>query len=131
VNQHKLKLFEDKKKATDMDERTSILIVDNDEELLPMLYEMFEAKGYLCEPCDSAQAAIECLNKSRFHIILADIAMPDMDGFELTERIKKLRPDMATILMTGFIDDFSYDRAIAAGASDFIKKTFYHERDYA
>jgi len=107
-----------------MDETTSILIVDNDEELLSMLHEMFEAKGYPCEPCASAQAAIACLNKSRFHIMLADIAMPDMNGFELTEIAKKLVPDMATILMTGFIDDFSYDRAIEAGASDFIKKPF-------
>ncbi|HWR58723.1 MAG TPA: diguanylate cyclase, partial [Thermodesulfovibrionales bacterium] len=45
-------------------------------------------------------------------------------GFELTERAKKMRPGMIVIVMTGFIDDFSYDRAIQAGASDFIKKPF-------
>jgi diguanylate cyclase (GGDEF)-like protein len=50
--------------------------------------------------------------------------MPGLDGFELTEKAKKLRPDMAVIIMTGFIDDFSYDRALEAGAFDFIKKPF-------
>lgn len=107
-----------------LDERTAIIIVDNDEAMLPILREMFESHGYRCETCTSSEAAIECLTKGHFHIMLADVAMPGMNGFELTEKARKFRPDMATIIMTGFIDDFSYDRAIDAGASDFIKKPF-------
>jgi diguanylate cyclase (GGDEF)-like protein len=106
-----------------MDEKT-IIVVDDDEILLPMLQEFFVYEGYRCETCTNAQAALELVNKIPVHIMVADIAMPDMNGFELTEEAKKLRPDMATILMTGFIDEFSYDRAMEAGASDFIKKPF-------
>ncbi|HAM53372.1 MAG TPA: hypothetical protein DCP92_22755 [Nitrospiraceae bacterium] len=107
-----------------MDERPSIIIVDNDKTLLLMLLEMFTSEGYRCETCTSAQAALELINKSCFHVMIADIAMPGMSGFELTEKAKKLRPDMVTIVMTGFTDDFSYDKAIEAGASDFIRKPF-------
>jgi diguanylate cyclase (GGDEF)-like protein len=56
--------------------------------------------------------------------MISDIVMPGMDGFELTEKAKKLRPDMLVIIMTGYTEDFSFDRAIEAGASDFIKKPF-------
>jgi DNA-binding NtrC family response regulator len=47
-----------------------------------------------------------------------------MNGFELTKKVKKLNPNMAVIIMTGFIGDFSYDDAIQTGATDFIKKPF-------
>jgi len=107
-----------------MDERPSIIIVDNDETLLVLFREMFASQGYHCETCTSAQAAVELINKTPFHYMLTDITMPGMSGLELTEKARKLRPHMVTIVMTGFIDDFSYDRAIEAGASDFIKKPF-------
>lgn len=107
-----------------MDERTSILIVDNDATLLTMLQEIFVSEGYRCETAASAQVALELINRAHFDIMVADIVMPGMTGIELTEKAKKLRPHMAAVVMTGFIDDFSYDRAIEAGASDFIKKPF-------
>ncbi len=106
-----------------MVERSSI-IVDDDESLLPMLKEMFLSEGYRCETATSAEFALELIRKTSFDIMLTDIALPGMKGFELTELAKKLRPDMAIIVMTGFIEDFSYDKAIEAGASDFIRKPF-------
>jgi two-component system cell cycle response regulator len=56
--------------------------------------------------------------------MITDIRMPDIDGFKLTEKAKKIRPDMAVIIMTAYIEEFSYDDAIEVGASDFIKKPF-------
>ena len=47
-----------------------------------------------------------------------------MSGFELTAKVKKIRPDTTIIIMTGLIDEFSYDDAMGAGASDFIRKPF-------
>lgn len=107
-----------------MDNKGSVLIVDNDRVLLGMLKEGLSTEGYLCETTTSTEAALEFINETFFDILVTDIIMPGMDGFELTEKAKRLRPDMAVVIMTGFIDDFSYDRAIEAGASDFIKKPF-------
>lgn len=90
-----------------MNEESSVIIVDNDEQLLPIFQEMFESHGYRCQTFTSAKTAIDCINKERFQILLADVAMPGMNGFELTEKAKKLRPDLAIIIMTGFIDEFS------------------------
>ena len=47
--------------------------------------------------------------------MIVDIKMPGMTGLELTERAKKIRPDMAAIVMTAYIEEFSYDSAIEVG----------------
>lgn len=107
-----------------MEKRGSVLIVDNNESLLNMLKAGLAQEGYECETTSSAQVALELIDDRPFDVLVTDIVMPGLDGFELTERAKKLRPEMAIIIMTGFIDEFSYDRALEAGAFDFIKKPF-------
>ncbi|MCL5422558.1 MAG: GGDEF domain-containing response regulator [Nitrospirae bacterium] len=107
-----------------MVKQSSIIIVDDDESFLNMLKERFVLEGYRCETATSAESALELIGKTFFDIMLTDISFPGMKGFELTEQARKLRPEMMVIIMTGFIDEFSYDGAIEAGASDFIKKPF-------
>jgi len=104
--------------------RDSILIVDDDETLLPMLKEGFELQGYRCEAARSGEAALKLVNNISFDVLVADIVLPGLKGFELIEKAKKLRPDMVAIIMTGFINKYTYDTAIEAGASDLIKKPF-------
>ncbi|MEW6001582.1 MAG: GGDEF domain-containing response regulator [Nitrospirota bacterium] len=107
-----------------MDEKSSVIVVDDDLNLLDILKNALSLEGYKCEVATSAASAIELIDKTPFDIMITDIVMSDMDGLELTEKAKRIRPNMAVIVTTGFIDDFSYDRAIEAGASDFIKKPF-------
>jgi YesN/AraC family two-component response regulator len=52
--------------------------------------------------------------------MITDIDMPEMNGLELVRRIKRLKPDIKAIVMTGLVNDFSWDEAMEAGASDFI-----------
>jgi diguanylate cyclase (GGDEF)-like protein len=101
-----------------------ILVVDDDSLILETLREGLSSRGYLCETAVDATTALEVISKRHFHSIVIDINLPDINGFELTGKVKKLIPDVAVIIMTGFIEDFSYDDAMQAGASDFIKKPF-------
>jgi len=107
-----------------MSDKNSILIVDDDETLLPMLKEGFELQGYRCEAARSGEAALELVKNISFDILVADIVLPGLKGFELIEKAKRLRPDTVAIIMTGFINKYTYDTAIEAGASDLIKKPF-------
>jgi diguanylate cyclase (GGDEF)-like protein len=107
-----------------MNDKDSILIVDDDETLLPMLKEGFELQGYLCEAARSGEAALELVNNTSFDVLVADIVLPGLRGFELIEKARRVRPDMVAIIMTGFINKYTYDTAIEAGASDLIKKPF-------
>jgi two-component system cell cycle response regulator len=104
--------------------RNSVIIVDDDPALLDVTESWLSLKGYRCETFSCAASALECIQKTSFDIMIADIALPDMDGFGLIKKVRKFKSDMAIIIMTGFIDEFSYDDAIEAGASDFIKKPF-------
>jgi diguanylate cyclase (GGDEF)-like protein len=107
-----------------MKESNSLLVVEDDENLLELLKNGFLLKGYQCETAKSGESALELIKNTPFDFLIADIILPGIGGFELTEKAKRMRPDMAVIIMTGFIDDFSYDKALEAGASDFIKKPF-------
>lgn len=107
-----------------MNRTGSIIIVDDDSDMRAALSEYFGLKGHACKAFPNAEDALTHLSKESADVMLTDIVMPGMKGLELAERAKRLRPDMNIIVMTGYIDDFSYDEAIAAGASDFIKKPF-------
>ncbi|MEW6419124.1 MAG: diguanylate cyclase [Nitrospirota bacterium] len=107
-----------------MDERNCILIVDDDVSLLGIFKTALLAKGYRCETAETVELALELINKTPFDVMITDIKMPGLTGIELTEKAKKIRPDMSVIIMTAYIEEFSYDDAIEAGASDFIKKPF-------
>ena len=107
-----------------MDHMNSVLIVDDDEGLLDMFQTALSIEGYRCETAATVERALDLIKNVAFDILIADIRMPGMTGLELTERAKKIRPDMAVIVMTAYIEEFSYDSAIEVGASDFIKKPF-------
>jgi diguanylate cyclase (GGDEF)-like protein len=107
-----------------MDFMNSVLVVDDDEGLLDMLKTALSIEGYRCEIASTVEKAIDLIKNVAFDILIADIKMPGMTGLELTERAKKIRPDLAAIVMTAYIEEFSYDSAIEVGASDFIKKPF-------
>jgi two-component system, cell cycle response regulator len=108
----------------ELDQKRSLLIIDDNADVLNSIEAGLVTQGYLCQTATSAQSALELINGTSFDLMITDIVLPGMDGFELTERSKKLRPDMPVIIMTGFTEDFSYERAIEVGASDFIKKPF-------
>jgi diguanylate cyclase (GGDEF)-like protein len=104
--------------------KRSVLIIDDDINLLKMITAGLVSEGYQCDTATNAESALELINQTSFDLMVTDIVLPGMDGFEITEKAKKIRPDMLVIIMTGFTEDFSYDRAIEAGGSDFIKKPF-------
>jgi two-component system, cell cycle response regulator len=101
-----------------------ILIVDDDISLLDIIISGLSLRGYQCKTSMSGNIALDLLSKGLFDIMLIDIGLPDMSGFELTAKVKKIKADLPIIVMTGFIEEFSYEDAIESGASDFIKKPF-------
>jgi diguanylate cyclase (GGDEF)-like protein len=107
-----------------MDKISSILIVEDDQSVLSVLMEGLSINGYHCETAPNAEEALNLFGKTSFDILITDIALSGMTGLGLTAAVKQLSPEIIVIAMTGYIDDFNYDEAIEAGASDFIKKPF-------
>lgn len=104
--------------------RKRILIVDDDLVLLDMLQSGLSVIGYTCETAADGATALESIRKSAFHAMVSDIVLPDINGFDLAKKVRTSNSDIAVILMTGLSGEFSYEDAMKAGASDFIKKPF-------
>ena len=101
-----------------------ILLVDDDPALLQALPHMMALRIHGVQ-VDTADSAIDALNKIRVHdydAIVSDIKMPGVDGLELLNSIRRLRPETPTLLITGHVDQSLNVEAMKGGAYDFIQK---------
>jgi response regulator RpfG family c-di-GMP phosphodiesterase len=104
-------------------EKELILIVDDEVQLLEVVLSTLEDRGFAATTASGGEEALQILQEVDVSVVISDITMPGMDGIALTEKIKaKTCSDV--ILMTGYSKDFSYEKAIDNGASDFIQKPF-------
>jgi hypothetical protein len=76
---------------------------------------------------NGSEAVEICKKNSQINLVLMDLKMPEMDGFEATERIKEFRPDLPVIAQTAYVRDVDKAKAYACGCSDFISKPFRKE----
>jgi diguanylate cyclase (GGDEF)-like protein len=107
-----------------MNTKTFVMIVDDDVSILDILRQSLSLEGYTCEAFTRGQDALDALERMPAEVLLTDIVMPGIRGLELVSRAKRIHPALTAIVMTGFVEEFSYDEAIRAGAADFIKKPF-------
>ena len=105
-------------------EKPFIMIVDDDVSILDVLRQSLYMEGYTCQVFTRGEDALEAMERMTPDVLLTDIVMPGMRGLDLVDKAKRLHPGITAIIMTGFVEDFSYDAAIRAGAADFIKKPF-------
>jgi two-component system sensor histidine kinase/response regulator len=107
-----------------------VLIVDDDVALLEALPEALRLRmgGVTVETADSAAAALDRIAEHEYDAIVTDIRMPGMDGLALLEEIRKRRPDVPTLIITGHGDNDLVVHALRGGARDFIPKPI--DRDY-
>jgi len=100
----------------------TILIVDDEDPVRKSLSALITALGFHCVVASDGLEATEILKMTRCDLVLSDIVMPNMDGFELLKFIKDQQYDTDVIIATGHSDQASYADVIKAGAIDFIKK---------
>jgi signal transduction histidine kinase len=105
-----------------------VLIVDDDETARETLVAMLEGEDYELRLAKDGVAALRMLEKLRPDLILLDVMMPGMDGFEVCRRIRATPPlaEVPIILLTALDDRDSLLKGIEAGADDFLSKPADH-----
>ena len=104
--------------------KTTLLIVDDEPDLREVLGFTFERKGYVVLTAGNAIEAMEVVKKNKIDVIISDIRMAGGDGIQLLEEVKKINPDMPTMLfVTGFAD-ISFQEAYDKGADAIFSKPF-------
>ena len=115
--------------GADAQNRASVLIVDDTPANLKVLAELLSREGYHVRPVASGTLALNAAEKAPPDLILLDIAMPDMDGYEVCRRLKadsKLR-DIPVIFITALTDVKDKVEGFALGGVDYITKPFKFE----
>jgi FixJ family two-component response regulator len=98
-----------------------VAIVDDDPRLLESLEDLLQSAGYAVRPFSSA-GSLFASGLSGVDLIITDIGMPGVDGFELRDLVKKARPELPVFLITGRHELADQDRA--QGISGFFRKPF-------
>lgn len=99
-----------------------VLIVDDDPTFSLMLRSFLSNKGFDVREVFSAGSALKAAAEQDYDIVLTDLRLPDFDGIELIDRLKKIQNNIPAILMTRYGDIRSAVTAIKSGAFDYITK---------
>jgi CheY-like chemotaxis protein len=101
-----------------------ILIVDDDARNIRVMAAMLSAEGYITLSAGSGQDAVQVAKTEHPDLILLDVMMPDMNGFEVVEKLKALPAtrDIPIVMVTALDDRESRLYALQAGADEFISK---------
>jgi PAS domain S-box-containing protein len=105
----------------------TILVVDDVDEVRTLCAHLIDNIGLESATASDPAEAKDLLAREVFSLVISDIAMPGMDGLQLTQFIKEHYPETDVILMTAFNMHYSYDDVLGAGAIDFIQKPFSNE----
>lgn len=101
--------------------RPVVAIVDDDRRLLESMQELLESANYSAR-CFSSAGSLLASGLSGVDVLITDIGMPGMDGFELRDRVTKARPGLPVFLITGRHEIVEQGRA--QGISGFFRKPF-------
>ena len=105
-----------------------IYVVDDDDAMRDSLDFLLAAAGFSVKVFGSASSFLEVLARVQAGCLITDIRMPGMDGLELLKHVKRERPLLPVITMTGHGDVPLAVEAMKHGANDFIEKPFEDQR---
>ncbi|MEE2925188.1 MAG: sigma-54 dependent transcriptional regulator [bacterium] len=106
---------------------SKILVVDDEELMTETIRKLLSKRGYKVEIFSNPITALNVLQREKFDIVLTDFKMPNIDGLEMIDRIRELRPEAKIILMTAYSSIPNAVEAIKRGASEYITKPFEWE----
>lgn len=106
-----------------MNDDDKILIVDDDEAIARLLSEILRSEGFSTRECLSGPAALEALAQDDFQLVLLDIMMPGMNGFETCQRIRE-NSDVPVVFLTAKNEESDLVLGFSLGADDYIVKPF-------
>ena len=107
-----------------MIDKGRILLVDDEEDILEFLSYNLRKEGYKIKTASNGKSALKILEKFNPDLIILDVMMPEMDGIEVCESIRKneKNDDVLILFLTARSEDYSELAGFSAGADDYIRK---------
>lgn len=104
--------------------QTNILLVEDDANLSIVLADYLRSKDYVVENATNGKEAWDLLLVKRYDLVISDIMMPKMNGFELLKLIRSQYLDLPVVMLTAKIDRDDVLRAYELGCDDYVTKPF-------
>ncbi len=108
--------------------KEKILIVDDDRRLSEILANVLDYEGYDCDTSNDGEETISKFKKKTFDLVLLDLKLPDMSGMDILSKIKKLKPSVQIVMISGQGSIQTAVEATKKGAYDFLEKPLDTER---
>jgi DNA-binding response OmpR family regulator len=102
-----------------------ILVVDDEDIIRTVLARFLKGKGYDVVTAANGKEALERVKRERPHLMLLDIRMPEMDGFEVLKRVHDVDREIAIMMITANTDLQEARKTMEMGACDYIVKPFH------
>jgi DNA-binding NtrC family response regulator len=100
----------------------NILVVDNESDQLMMMKEILRRIGYRAKTAENPHDALKMIAEEAFSMVFIDLIMPDIDGTELCEQIKEMRPSVRVYAFSGHTHLYRPDQLERAGFDGSLNK---------
>jgi CheY-like chemotaxis protein len=97
-------------------------VVDDETEVLGALVRLVEAIGYVATGSSSGEAALAFLSSHKVDLVITDLMMPDMTGWQLLRQIKESQPDIEVVVVTGFVPENAQEMLTNGDLSGYLVK---------
>jgi len=103
--------------------KATILVVDDEEMVRKLLKRILEEAGYAAITATNGKEALDKLSQSKVDLVLLDLKMPELDGFQTLALIRK-QSNVLVMMVTGMGEVTSVNEALSIGADDYVTKPF-------
>lgn len=107
-----------------MPENARILIVDDEPKICQFLEVLLRREGYEPVSVYNGQAALDKIEQDGFDMVITDLKMPGMDGFQLVQELKSRKAELPVIMVTGYATIETAVKALRIGVEDYVTKPF-------
>ena len=105
-------------------QQVRVLVVDDEEFMRKLLTNILSKAGMEVLTAQSGEEALKALQENGCDVVISDVRMAGMSGFDLLKQVKAQHPDTAFVVMTGHADSYSIKDALLQGADEYVTKPF-------
>ena len=105
-------------------QQVRVLVVDDEEFMRKLMTNILRKAGMEVLTAQNGEEALKALQKNGCDVVISDVRMAGMSGFDLLKQVKAQHSDTAFVVMTGHADSYSIKDALLQGADEYITKPF-------